>query len=86
MTVNGDKMVFHLINRTGANQERRWQNNYYIPPIEDVTIKVRIPHGKEIKNVTSFVPMVFSQKRINDILEVTLPRLEKYQAIVIEMK
>src|SRR4029079_15805976 len=83
MTVNGDKMVFHLINRTGANQERRWQNNYYIQPIENVTIKVRMPHGKEIKNVTPFVPLVFSQKRINDILEVTLPRLEKYQGIVI---
>ena len=49
MTVNGDKMVFHLINRTGSNQERMWQNNYYIPPIENVTIKVRIPAWKRDK-------------------------------------
>ena len=86
MTVNGDKMVFHLINRTGSNQERMWQNIYYIPPIENVTIKVRIPDGKEIKNITSFVPVVFSQKRENNILHITLPRVEKYQAIVIEMQ
>ena len=86
MTVNGDKMVFHLINRTGSNQERMWQNNYYIPPIDNVTIKVRIPDGKKIKNITSFVPIAFSQKRENNILEITLPRIEKYQAIVIEMK
>ena len=86
MTVNGDKRDFHLINRTGSNQERMWQNNYYIPPIENVTIKVRIPDGKEIKNNTSFVPMVFSQKRENNILKITLRRIEKYQAIVIEMQ
>jgi hypothetical protein len=86
MTVNGDRMVFHLINRTASNQERMWQNIYYIPPIENVTIKVRIPDGKKIKNITSFVPVAFSQKRENNILEITLSRIEKYQAIVIEMQ
>ena len=86
MTVNGDKIVFHLINRTGSNQERMWQNNYYIPPIENVTIKVRIPGGKEIKNITSFVPVIFSQKREKNILEITLSRIDKYQSIVIEME
>jgi hypothetical protein len=84
MTVNGDKMVFHLINRSASNQERMWQNIYYIPPIENVTIKVKIPDRKKIKNITSFVPVAFSQKIKNNILEITLPRIEKYQAIVIE--
>jgi hypothetical protein len=28
MTVKGDKLVLHLINRTGSNHERKWQNNY----------------------------------------------------------
>ncbi len=86
MTVNGNKMVFHLINRTGNNQERTWQNIYYIPPVENVTIKVRIPDGKEIKNISSFVPVAFSQKRVNNILHITLPRVEKYQGIVVELK
>src|SRR5678815_2555335 len=86
MTVSGDKIVFHLINRTGSNQERMWQNNYYIPPIENVTIKVRIPGGKEVKNITSFVPVIFTQKREKNILEITLSRVDKYQAIVIEMQ
>jgi len=86
MTMNGHRMVFHLINRTASNQERMWQNIYYIPPIENVTIKVRIPDGKKIKNITSFLPVAFSQKRENNILEITLSRIEKYQAIVIEMQ
>jgi hypothetical protein len=86
MTVNGDRMVFHLINRTGSNQERNWQNSYYIPPIENVTLKLKIPKGKEIKNITSFIPVEFSQRREKDILRITLPRIEKYQGIVIELK
>ncbi len=63
-----------------------WQNIYYIPPIENVKIKVRIPESKEIKKITSFVPAEFSQKRERDILEITLPRIDNYQAIAIEVK
>ncbi len=63
MTVNGNKRVFHLINWTGSQSERMWQNVYYIPPIENVTIKYKIPAGKRINKITSFIPIDFSQKR-----------------------
>jgi uncharacterized membrane protein len=86
MTVNGNMMVLHLVNRTASNQERMWQNIYYIPPIENVKIKVRIPVGKEVKKITPFVPVEFSQKREKDLLEITLPRIDKYQAIAIELQ
>ena len=86
MMVNGDRMVFHLINRTASNQERMWQNIYYIAPIENVKIKVRIPDGKEIKNIASFVPVAFTQKREKNMLEITLSRIDKYQAIVVELQ
>ena len=84
--MNGNRMVFHLINRTASNQERMWQNIYYIPPIENVKIKVRVPDGKKIQNITSFLPVAFSQKEENNILEITIPRIEEYQGIVIEMQ
>ena len=85
MTVNADKRVFHLINRTGPKTERTWQNVYYIPPIENVSIKFKIPEGKKIKRVTSFVPAEFLQNQKKNILEITIPRIERYQGIVIEM-
>jgi hypothetical protein len=85
LRVNGDKMVFHFVNRTTGNQERMWQNIYYIAPVENVKIKIRIPEGKEIKNIASFVPVEFSQKREKNILEITLPRIDKYQGIAIEL-
>ena len=63
-----------------------WQNVYYIPPIDNVTIKFRIPDGKRIKNISSFVPVEFTQKQDKDILRITLPIIDKYQSIVIEME
>lgn len=74
MTVCGDKRVFHLINRSGSN-----------PPIENVIIKFRIPSGKKINKITSFVPTDFSQKKNKNVLHILLPRVEKYQGIVMEM-
>lgn len=86
MTVNGDKRIFHLITWTGSQNESMWQNVYYIPPIENVTIKFRIPDGKKIKNISSFVPVDFSQTCDKNILNINLPRVDKYQGIIIEME
>ncbi len=85
MMVNGDKRVFHLINRTGPRSESKWQNLYYVPPIKNVTIKFRIPNGKKIKTVSSFIPVKLSKRQDNQILTITIPRIDKYQGIVIEM-
>ena len=86
MTVNGDKRVFHLITWTGNQNENMWQNVYYIPKIENVTIKFRIPDGKKIKNISSFVPVKLIQKQDKNILSITIPYIDKYQGIVIEME
>ena len=86
MTVNGDKRVFHLITWTGSQNESMWQNVYYIPKIENVTIKLRVPDGKKIKNISSFVPVKLTRKQDRDILSIGIPYIDKYQGIVIEME
>jgi hypothetical protein len=86
MTVNGDKRVFHLITWTGNQNENMWQNVYYIPGIENVTIKFRIPDGKKIKNISSFVPVKLTRKQDKNILSIGIPYIDKYQGIVIEME
>ena len=86
MTVNGNKRVLHLINWTGCKLEKVLQNVYYIPPIEDVLVKYKIPDGKGIKDIKLFIPAEFSHYREKDILYIKLPRIEKYQGIVIEME
>ena len=77
--------MLHLVNWTGCKQERPQQKVYYIPPIEDVAIHFRIPPGKSVRNVSLFVPAAFSYKQEKDTLQVTLPKVEKYQAVVFEM-
>ncbi len=84
--VKEDTRVIHMVNWPGTQSERMWQNVYYIPPIENVKIKFIIPEGKEIKNVKTFVPVKFSQKRQKDVLDITLSKVEKYQGVIIEMK
>ena len=86
MMVKGDSRVIHLINWPGTQSERMWQNVYHIPPVEKVEVMFRIPEGKRIKSVRTFVPVKFSRKKQNDILYITLSKVEKYQGVVIEME
>jgi len=85
MTEQGDTRVLHLVNWTGCKQERPQQKVYYIPPVGDVTVRFRIPPGKSVRNVSLFVPTAFSYTQDKDTLQITLPKVEKYQAVVIEM-
>jgi hypothetical protein len=86
MTVNGDKRVFHLITWIGSQNENMWQNIYYIPKIENVTINFRVPEGKKVKSVSSFSPVKLTYKQDEGILKINLPYVDKYQGIVIEME
>ena len=89
MTSDGDTKVLHLINWSGNKLERVENiqlNSYYIPPIENVKIKFNIPEGKRIKNVKTFTPGQFSKYTENNTLYITLPKLDKYQGMVIEME
>lgn len=76
--------VIHLINLTGSKSEKMWQNAYYIPPVENVTIIYKIPEGKKLKKISLFVPGKFSKKIRNGDLFIKISRIGQYQGIVIE--
>jgi hypothetical protein len=86
MTELGNKRVIHLIVWTGNQNERMCQNVYYIPEIKNVTIKYFIPDGKKIRSVSSFVASDIKQKQEKGVLYITLPYIDRYQALVIEME
>jgi hypothetical protein len=46
----------------------------------------RIPSGKKVTRVTTFLPTDFTHHAEGDILHVTLPTIDKYQGIIIEMR
>lgn len=82
----GDARVLHLVNWTGCNFESEQQNVDYVPPVENVVIRYRIPPGKTVTGVRLFVPAEFTQRVKQQVLHVTLPRVDRYQGVAIEMQ
>ena len=85
MTVRGNIRVLHLVNWTGCKPERPRQNTYYVPPLGQVVVRYPIPGGKRLKQVRLFVPTEFTESLKGNLLTVTLPRLEKYQGVILEL-
>ncbi len=86
MMARGDTRVLHLINWTGCKHESPHQNVYYIPPVENVIVRYKIPRGKRVTRVRLFIPAEYSQRIKQDVLHVTLPTVDRYQGVIIEMK
>ncbi len=86
MMRRGNRRVLHMINWTGCKYESPRQNAYYIPPIENVVLRYKIPRGKRVTHVGLFVSMDYSHRVEKGVLYVTLPRIDKYQGIAIELE
>lgn len=82
----GNTHVLHLVNWTGSNFEDEQQELYYMPPVENVVVRFRIQSGMSLKRVQLFAPVDFTHTVQDDVLTITLPRLEGYQGIVVEFQ
>jgi hypothetical protein len=83
LAVKENLAVFHLINHTGSRDERILQNLYHLPPVDDVTIRYRIPEGKKLKGIRLFVPAEYSHKTVGKIVHIRLPKVGHYQGVAI---
>lgn len=83
MTVKGDTRVVHFANWTGNKFERNWANEYYIAPVENVRLLIRIPEGKSVGSVRTLVEGNYQERNLGEMLEVILPRVEAYQAVAV---
>ncbi|NLT52885.1 MAG: hypothetical protein GXX85_18420, partial [Ignavibacteria bacterium] len=86
LTEKENRMVLHLTNWTGNKFEKPWINEYYLAPVEDVRVIIRIPEHKRIKNVSLLVESNYKKRITGSNLEVILPSVEAYQAVVVEME
>lgn len=80
------QLILHLTNWTGNKFEQPWRNEYYLAPVENVSLRIRIPEDKKIKNVYTLVEADFKKQVSGQNLEVFLPKVEAYQAIVLEFE
>jgi hypothetical protein len=81
LTVRDDLRVLHLVNWTGNKLEQPGLSESWLAPIENVRVQFRKPPGHRIERVTLFVEGSFEQEDRGDAIEITLPRVEAYQAI-----
>ena len=81
-----NKMIFHLTNWTGNKFEKPWINEYYLAPVENVKLKISIPEGKKVVEVSAMAQGSFKKKINGQMLEVSLPKVGDYQGIIIELE
>jgi hypothetical protein len=82
LTENGNRRVLHLLNwTTDAENEAN-----YLPPVENVTVRMAIPEGKKVRRVSTFLATPFQQKQSDLELQILLPRVEAYQAVSVEFE
>ena len=82
LTQNGNRFVLHLLNWTGdAENEAN-----YLPPVENVTVHMTLPAGATVRRVTTFLEAPLRQQQSGRDLELSLSRVEAYQALIIELQ
>ena len=86
LTEVGDCMVLHLTNWTGNKFGKPWRNEYYLAPVENVLMQIHIPEDKKVKRVSTLVKADFEKKITGQSLEMFFPRIESYQAVVVEFE
>ncbi len=82
LTQNGNGRVLHLLNWTTEPDNE----SGYLPPIENVTVRLRIPEGKQVRRLAGFPNTSFRHKQSGQELELRFPRIDAYEAVTFELK
>jgi hypothetical protein len=86
LTKKENKMVLHLTNWTGNKFEKPWRNEYYLGPVENVHLQIRIPPGKKVKGVSTLIEAEYDKKITGQNLKISFPRIQDYQAVIVELE
>ncbi|UCG49138.1 MAG: hypothetical protein JSU94_05015, partial [Phycisphaerales bacterium] len=86
MTTNGNRRVLHMTNWTGNKFERMLTKEYYLAPLEDIALRVRLPEQSRVKSVNMFVAAASRQRNLDGAVEIVFPRIEAYQAVHLEFE
>ena len=86
LTAKGNVRVLHLTNWTGDKLERAGANEYYLAPLENVRVRLTVPPGKRLRSVSLLVDAPYKKAQKGSVVEVTIPRVEAYQAVRMEIE
>jgi hypothetical protein len=86
LTSKGDTLVLHMTNWTGTKLERPGASEYYLAPVENVRVRIAIPSGRRVAQVTPLVDAPYRTVQNGSTLEVVFPRVEAYQALRVDLE
>jgi hypothetical protein len=86
MTTKSNRRVLHMTNWTGNKFERMLTKEYYLAPVEDVVLRIRLPEQKRIQSISTFVDGPLKHQEIDGAVEISIPRIEAYQAVYVELE
>lgn len=86
LTANNDSLMLHLTNWTGDKLERNGSNTYYLAPVENVSLRIRVPSGKRVRAVRLSVEAPYKKTQNASTLELTIPRVEAYQGVRVDLE
>ena len=82
LTRNGNRRVLHLLNWTTEPDNE----SGYLPAVEDVRVRLRIPEGRRATRLAAFPKTSFQQKQSGEELELRFPRIQAYEGISFELQ
>ena len=82
LTQNANRRVLHLLNWTTEPENE----SGYLPPIENVCVRLRIPEGRQVRRLSGFPETSFQHKRSGQELELRFPRIDAYEGITFELQ
>lgn len=72
--------MLHLLNWTTEPDNE----SGYLPPVENVRVRLRIPEGREVRGLAGFPDPLFRHQQSGQELELRFPRIEAYEGITFE--
>jgi len=83
----GIHRLLHLINYTGNRHENSARRVHYVPPIENIPIKVRIPEGHSVRSVSVLnTGDDIRFRKENESVSFVLPRLGLFASVLISLE
>ena len=82
LTQNGNRRVLHLLNWTTEPDNE----SGYLPPVENVGVRLRIPEGRQVRRLAGFPETSFRHKQSGQELELRFPRIDAYEGITFELQ
>jgi hypothetical protein len=82
LTQNGNRRVLHLLNWTTEPENE----GGYLPPIENVCVRLKIPEGRRVRRLAGFPETSFRLTQSGQELELRFPRIDAYEGIAFELQ